>query len=170
MLLTAFACATHTFAQERDEAASLEKAHEQFRSLLDTTDNVFYKTNKGQDGSQFYTVVWEFDGKSVKFIATLRRLGFYGGEDIYGISLWTYVIDGDTAVPPAVIKAIATTNDRMTLGNISCSEDFTKVYANLTASLEGLTPGSFWLYAGYMHSNAEGMKATIEEALAGSGR
>lgn len=158
------------YAQDTNEEDSLAQAHEQLKSVLDSTDNVFYKSGKQENGTQFYTVIWEFDKKSVKFIATLNKLGFYNGKDIYSISFWTYVVDGETSVPPAVIKAVATANDRLTLGNISCSQDFTKVYANITASLEGLTPGSMWLYAAYMASNVEGMKAIIEEATAGSGR
>ncbi|QDT32946.1 hypothetical protein [Thalassoglobus polymorphus] len=158
------------FAQDEDAAASLAKAHEQLRAVLDNTDNLFYKSGKENDGSTFYTVIWEHNDNSVKFIATLKKLGFYDGTDIYGLSLWTYVANEENAVPPAVIKAVATTTDRLSLGSFSCSQDFTKVFANVTASLDGLTPASMWFYAAYLQSNKEAMEGIIEEAMSASGR
>lgn len=169
-LLAGLCMSSRVVAQDDDEAASLAKAHQQFRAVLDQTDDILYKTNDDGDGNKFYTVMWENGEDSLRYVVFLDKLGFYDSRDIYSLKCVTRVAVSENSFPPAVIKAVATTNDKVTLGNFSCSEDFTGVYASLPASLDGLTPGTMWLYSAYLHSNTVGMKEIIDEAITASGR
>lgn len=159
------------FAQEQEakETAALAKAHTEFVELLKNTDNVFYK--EGDDeGRKFYLVMFELNGASTKMVISLKVLGTYSDKVIVGMSAWALVSETEEAVPPAVIKAVATMNDRLTLGSLSCSEDFKRVYANLNAATEGLTPGALWMYFAYVQSNAKEAKSIVEEAMPAAGR
>lgn len=169
LLVLPVAIAAFSPAYGQDDAdAALEEAHKAFVEVLENTNNIFYKVQTNEAGATFYSILWDLDGETTRFIFNIKLHGTYGGRPIFGISAWTIVGQSEEAVPPAVIKAIATVNDRLLLGNISCSEDFTTVYANLTATADELTPGALWLYCAYLQENVKSMKAIMEEATTGS--
>lgn len=158
------------FAQEEEangDQAAFASAHNNFVELLNNTDNVLFKEEE-REGTKFYTVVWEHGGEMLRINIDLKELGTYNGKRIFGFSAWTLVSQSEEPVPPAVIKAVATTNDRLTIGSVSCSDDFKYVFANVTGSVEGLTPGGLWLYFAYMNENAKHMRSIVEEAGLGS--
>lgn len=158
------------FAQEEEangDQADFVNAHDNFAQLLKNTDNVLFKEGE-REGIKFYTVVWEHGGEMLRINIDLKELGTYNGKQIFGFSAWTLVSQSEEPVPPAVIKAVATTNDRLTIGSVSCSDDFKYVFANVTGSVEGLTPGGLWLYFAYMNENAKHMRSIAEEAGLGS--
>ncbi|MDC0934773.1 hypothetical protein OAS39_00705 [Pirellulales bacterium] len=108
-------------------------------------------------------------GESTKIILGLKELGYFNNKYVYGLSAWTYVASSDSAMPPAVIKAVTTASDSLMLGSYSCSNDFKNVYANMTGVMKNLTPDELWMYMAYTHSNRLKLKQQVDEALAGAG-
>ncbi|MEM9660660.1 MAG: hypothetical protein AAF961_20020, partial [Planctomycetota bacterium] len=72
--------ANEATAQSEDKDEAFKAAHAKLRELLDNTDDLFYKAQKNDQGVPFYTLVWEADGASSRFIVSLKELGFYQGK------------------------------------------------------------------------------------------
>ena len=153
---------------EEDAAVAKKRANDELRDLLDNTNNLFYKASKDDNGNPFYTIVWEDGGESTRIIMSVKELGHYNNKYVHSIMAWTYVIESDSPLPPAAIKAVATESDSLLVGNFSCSSDFTKVYANMTGVLTDAKPGAIWMYCAYLHSNRLDLREKIEQSMSGT--
>ena len=161
--------AQNAVAQPENEPEALKAAHEQLVEALDGVDDLFYKQKTAENGTIFYTVMWESGGETTKIILGLKNLGYFNNEYIYALSAWTYVASSENAMPPAVIKAVTTANESLMIGNYSCSADFKNVYANMTGVLKNVTPDEMWMYMAYLHSNRLKLKQQVDQAMAGAG-
>lgn len=160
--------ATPAVAQPDGAEEAMKAAHENLVSVLDQVEDLFYKKKTTDDGSIFYTVMWEADGETTKIILGLKELGYFNSKYIYGLSAWTYVVSSDTPVPPAVIKLVASANDSLAIGSYSTSADYTNVYANMSGVLKNTTPDEIWMYIAYLHSNRMKLKQQVDQAMAGA--
>ncbi|KAA0131505.1 hypothetical protein FYZ48_25510 [Gimesia chilikensis] len=161
------------FAQEKDKAAeeAREKALAKLKTNLEKmSDNVFLREQTLDNGKKFYQLLWEMDGETSKITFELRELGHFHGELVFGILAYTVVAGVEEgSLPPAVIKAVATKNERTGLGYFSMPEKFDMVFMNMTTPSDTLTPAQLWMICGYMHQNRIGFKKEIENLLNASG-
>lgn len=157
-------------AQDQAEADALVQAHARLKESLDRVDDLFYKEMKTDAGLTFYNLIWDKDGETSKITFELRQLGHYGGEPIFGVLAYTTVAQAEGALPPAVIKAVATKNETTGLGYFSMTDSFNTVYMNFSAPSDTLTPGQIWMTCAYVHNNRIKMKKEIDSLLSASGR
>jgi hypothetical protein len=153
-------------AQDEDEAASWAAAHEKFVEQLDKIEGAFYKTSKSDSGNTFYTLMWEMEGETSKITIELRPVGHYANKSVFGIIVYATVIQSDSALPPAVIKAVATKSENTKLGHFSMTESFNTVYVNASLLSDNLTAGQIWMACAYVHQNRIGMKKEIDDLMA----
>lgn len=165
------------FAQEekeKDQAAAeaREKATAQLKANLEKmSDNVFLRERTLDNGNKIFQLIWEMDGETSKITFELRELGHFRGDLVYGILAYSVVASvNEGSMPPAVIKAVATKNERTGLGYFSMPEKFDTVFINMTAPSDTLTPGQLWMICAYMHQNRLGFHKEIESLLNASGR
>jgi len=165
--LLSAACSQAAFAQtqeEKDEAAGKE-AHTKLKEVLDKTNDLFYKEATGKDGSSFYQLIWESEGATSKIFIELRQLGHYAGEPVFSVMVYSMVASVDGSLPPTVIKAVATKNDRTMMGYFSMSESFDSVYMNCRVPSNTLKPGQLWMILAYMHQYRTEFRKEIEGLL-----
>lgn len=162
--LLTIACGQAAFAQtdeEKNEAA-LKEAHTKLKEVLDKTNDLFYKEATGDDGNPFYQLIWESDGETSKIYVELRQLGHYAGKPVFSVMVYTMVASVEGSLPPTVIKAVATKNDRTMLGYFSMPESFDSVYMNCRVPSDTLAPGQLWMMMAYMHEYRTDFKKEIE--------
>ena len=164
------------FAKEDDKeqaaAKAREKATAQLKANLEKmSDNVFLRERTLDNGNKIFQLIWEMEGETSKITFELRELGHFRGELVYGILAYSVVASvKEGSMPPAVIKAVATKNERTGLGYFSMPEKFDTVFINMTAPSDTLTPAQLWMICAYMHQNRVGFKKEIESLLNASGR
>ncbi|GAB5440813.1 MAG: hypothetical protein Fues2KO_11620 [Fuerstiella sp.] len=166
-----FSSATVT-AQDADnpDEAEREAAFQKLGETLKGIDNLFYKEVTTDSGYKFYQVMWESEGESSRITIELRELGHYQGKKVFKILAYATVAQSEGSMPPAVIKAVATRNERTGLGHFSMPEEFNVVYINCVVPSDTLTPGQLWMIMAYIHDNRIGFKEEIGKLMSASGR
>lgn len=154
-----------SFAQDD---SGRKQADEHLQSELDKIDNLFLKTSETSAGNKMWIIMWEDSGETTKIAIELRDLGKYDHKPIYGLLAYASVVETESPVPPAVIKAIATKNERTGLGHFSSDEAFQTIYINSTAPCDTLTAGQLWIIFAYIHQNRIEFKGEISQLMAGS--
>lgn len=162
-------------AQDADkpDEAEREAAFQKLGETLKGIDNLFYKEVTPESGHKFYQVIWESEGETSRITIELRELGHYMGKKVFKILAYATVAQSEGSMPPAVIKAVATRNERVGLtglGHFSMPEEFNVVYVNCVVPSDTLTPGQMWMIMAYMHSNRIGFKEEIGKLMSASGR
>lgn len=164
--------ASAAMAQDADAAdqAAQEAAFQKLGEALKGVNGLFFKEVTTDSGYKFYQVIWESQAETSKITIELRKLGQYQGQPVYGVLMYSAVAQTEGSLPPAVIKAVATRNERTGLGYFSMPEAFNMVYVNCTAPSDTLTSGQLWMMMAYMHDNRIGFKEEISKLLSASGR
>ena len=163
-----FATGQSTALAQDEEAAGMAAAHAKLVSLMDSMD-LFYKAKKTQTGNTIYTVLFEAGGESTKVTCGVGRLGTYGGKPVYSLWAWASVAGGESAMPPAVIKLVATKSDGLAFGSYSTSKDFTRVFSNCNIVLnDSTTKSAIFMCMGWTHNNRVELKKEID-AIQASG-
>lgn len=148
-------------AAEADKAtkAAAEKRLEEAMKSLD----LFYKNGKTETGDNVITVMYEYQGSTSKITCSVRPLGTFGGKTVYSLLAWTMVTSGESALPPNVIKLVATENEAVSIGQCSMSQDFKVVYSNCVIPLdESTSDGVISLCLLHANYNATGLKKKID--------
>ena len=155
-----------TKAAAETEAAALAAIETKLEELFKEMD-LFYKVGKTETGGKTFTVMYEYDGATSRITCAVRSLGVYGGKTIYSMSAWTVVSAAESAMPPNVIKLVATDNDSLLLGNYSMSQNFQTVYSNGTIPFDDASSaGSVFMCFAYTHVNNASLKKKIDAILA----
>jgi len=155
-----------TAQAQDDEAKGLAAAHAKVEALMDSME-LFYKTRKTETGKKVYTVLFESGGESTKITCGVGRLGTYSGKPVYSLWAWANVAGSDSAMPPAVIKLVATSSDSLAFGSYSTSKDFKRVFSNCTIVLNSSTTESaIFMCMGWTHNNRVELKKQIDPILA----
>ncbi len=145
-----------------------KEADEHMQAELNKIDNLFFKTTETPAGDKMWVIMWEDSGETSKIAIELRNLGKYDNKPLFGLLAYSSVVETERPVPPAVIKAIATKNERTGLGHYSSDDAFQTIYINSTAPADNLTAGQLWIIFAYIHQNRLEFKTEIEQLMAGS--
>ena len=153
-------------AATQTEADALAAVETKLEELLKEAD-LFYKVGKTETGSKIITIMYESQGATSKITCAVRPIGTYGGKTVYSVSAWTLVSQAESALPPNVIKLVATDNDSLLLGSYSMSQNFQMVYSNGSIPFDEATSARGVLMClFYTHDNSVSLKKKIDAILA----
>jgi uncharacterized protein (UPF0333 family) len=140
------------------KAAAGTRLEEAMKSL-----DLFYKVGKTETGDSVVTVMYESEGSTSKITCSVRSIGRFAGKTVYALVAWTTITSGESALPPNVIKLVATENEAVSLGQYSMSQDYKAVYSNCTIPLDETTSdGMVALCLAHTNVNASGLKKKID--------
>ncbi len=147
-------------AQSPPETTVDEKKLE---ALLDEV-GVLYRKRFSEEGQFWeYAVAIEGGDQASMVKINLKQWGTRGdGTKVYTVYGWTVVTElaTDQPIPPEVIKYVASTNDKLMIGNYSIGGN--KVYANMGVIMQDLTASSLGMYLMNLHANCVTAKKEID--------
>ncbi len=139
--------------------------------LAGISDDIFLREQELESGMKIFQVIWEMDGETSKITLELRPLGQYDHKPVFGLFAYTTVAEVDNgSMPPAVIKAVATKNEKTVLGYFSMPESFDTVYMNTNTPSDTLTSGQLWMICAWLHKNRVEFKNEIDSILKATGQ